>query len=403
MATSVPLHVVSKHENGKNAILHTTDTRESLQPESVRVKARLISLSSNNLTYACFGSLLHLWDAFPVPKSTAEPEPSEDWGIVPAWGYAIVIESVIESIPKGSTLWGYWPTSPHAVDLKLAPGVVAGQWTEVSPGRKRLMTAYNQYRQVDVQKFGNLEALTALCKPLRVAAYLLNAAVFNPKAPIPPAGTGQWTAADADLSSAVVVALAASSKTGRAFAWELLRNRPENGPLALLQVTSTPTMLQSHETGHPTRVVDYGSLSTAVPWITSLSPSRIVVVDFGAAPEVVEELVSLIPAGIQIALVAVGLEAKAYTDIELKKRMEVAQKLQMVQFNGSDVRDAVMKGREVAYYYEVEESWNRCLVQQGMGEVGFEAVQGAAGMEIAWQKLCEGKVKGGSGYVVSFD
>ena len=59
------------------------------------------------------------WDTYPLP--TASPAPYNDvasWGIVPAWGYAIVIESTT-SIPEGTVLWGFWPTSTVPADLQL--------------------------------------------------------------------------------------------------------------------------------------------------------------------------------------------------------------------------------------------------------------------------------------------
>lgn len=152
------------------------------------------------------------------------------------------------------------------------------------------MTVYNRYEQA-VTSASTALKMAALYKPLWFGLYLLNRAVFSTP-PIHPFGFGgPWSESDADLSSAVVISLSASSKTGRAFFWELSRNRHvvDEGPLALLrvQLTSVPhTLPQYANINLPTKSAHYDE-ANMMAWVGQFQPTRIMIVDFGASDEVV--------------------------------------------------------------------------------------------------------------------
>ncbi|KAI8937540.1 hypothetical protein NX059_005258 [Plenodomus lindquistii] len=117
---STPVHAVSKLNNAQHTTYHVDQTDLPLAPSSIRVTTHLISLSSNNLTYVRSGTPLHWWDIFPVPANKPSPfNGTQEWGIVPAWGYGRVLASIISSLVPGNLIWGMWPTSSHAVDLHL--------------------------------------------------------------------------------------------------------------------------------------------------------------------------------------------------------------------------------------------------------------------------------------------
>jgi Protein of unknown function (DUF2855) len=95
------------------------------------------------------------------------------------------------------------------------------------------MNLYNRYIEHprNSAQFDNLEAWTALLKPVWECGCQLNRYVFPGSAtakalhlsPLHPLGLGhEWTAEDADLASSIIVSLPASTKTGRGFAWQLL-------------------------------------------------------------------------------------------------------------------------------------------------------------------------------------
>lgn len=293
------VHVVSKSNNRQHATLSlaTPQSQEEppLKPSSVRVRATLLGLASNNLSYASGGTRLHWWDAYPVPPAAPAPyNDSSEWGIVPAWGLASVIDSSIPDLPAGTTLYGFWPTSAHAVDLELTPAEqeVQGHWREVSAHRSNLMPLYNRYRVFetggkDLSEFGWDVTVGAIM----LAGYVLSEYVFTPDPvnhpPVHPFSESEkWTVEDADLSKTVFVSLAASTKTARTVAYNFFCRPRNTGPLAFLQVTSQPKdILEAAEKfipQFPVGAIAYEDVGSSGEWIARLKPERVVVADFGA-------------------------------------------------------------------------------------------------------------------------
>lgn len=149
-------------------------------------------------------------------------------------------------------------------------------------------------------------AWTSIFGILWRAGYLLSEHVFpsHPeKQAIHPLGSVaglDWTAADGDLSSAVVVSLAASTKTGCAFAYNLQRRLAESAPLGLLQVTSSVARISEAEgnapKSFPSKIIDYADVAaeTSAKWMADLKPSKIVVLDFGARSNALDQLLDLV-------------------------------------------------------------------------------------------------------------
>ena len=247
---------------------------------------------------------------------TACPAPYNDvasWGIVPAWGYAIIIKSTT-SIPEGTVLWGFWPTSTVPTDLRLKATEPKGHWIEITETRQKLMNTYNRYIEVPRSPhtssspiFGGDEiehmAWNALFRGVWEGAYLLSQYVFSPEfqtqAPIHPLGMGMnWTARDADLASAVIVSFSASSKTARSFAYHLSQRPAAGRPLGLVQITSLPSPIsraaESLRSSFPMKTVAYNELHECLDWLAGLQASKIVIVDFGARANSLGQLLELI-------------------------------------------------------------------------------------------------------------
>ncbi|MEO0882628.1 MAG: DUF2855 family protein [Pseudomonadota bacterium] len=135
-----------------------------LQDGEVRVGVDKYGLTSNNVSYAISGDMIGYWKYYPAEG---------DWGQVPVWGMADVIESKSSEIAKGERLWGFFPMANQAI---LTVGSVRpDSFMEASTHRKDLPSLYNQYRRtVGEPKFiGDLEDERCLYVPLFGTSYIL--------------------------------------------------------------------------------------------------------------------------------------------------------------------------------------------------------------------------------------
>ncbi|KAJ7458822.1 hypothetical protein B0H11DRAFT_2242859 [Mycena galericulata] len=88
-----------------------------LAPDSIRIVSRLISVTSNNFTYARLGHLIGWWD----------------FARISAWGYAAVRESTHPGVPVGTHLYRYVPIGTLPEVLHIAPTEVVSHWVERGP------------------------------------------------------------------------------------------------------------------------------------------------------------------------------------------------------------------------------------------------------------------------------
>lgn len=232
-------------------------------------------------------------------------------------------------------LYGFWPTSNALTDLKLVPSEPQGYWTEVSEHRKQLMTIYNIYcvEPSSSDTFNTPDALerlgwSSVFRAIWSAGYVLNEHVFsaNPQTQpsIHPLGNQaglSWTADDGDLTSAVVVNLGASTKTARVFTYHASRRAQDVGPLGLLEVTSAVTGLsqamENLSPRFPTRTIDYSDIKAegTADWLNGLRPSKIVILDYGARGNALEQLLELVRThsdlkSCKVVIVSIGFEQK---------------------------------------------------------------------------------------------
>jgi hypothetical protein len=136
----------------------------ALQPGQVRLAIDRFALTANNITYAAFGDRMKYWDFYPAP---------EDWGIIPVWGFANVVETAADGIKVGERFYGYYPMASHAV-LTVGRTNAAG-FTEGTPQRQPLAAAYNQYVRcaTDPSYDPARESEQALLKPLFFTSWLI--------------------------------------------------------------------------------------------------------------------------------------------------------------------------------------------------------------------------------------
>lgn len=138
----------------------------ALAPGQVRVRIDRLALTANNVTYAAFGDTMHYWDFFPSGE--------EGWGIVPAWGFGTVVQSLHPGVAVGERLWGYWPLASSAV---LQPQRLTERgFTEAATNREALSGVYNQYLRCnrDPVYTADSEDLQALLRPLFNTSWLID-------------------------------------------------------------------------------------------------------------------------------------------------------------------------------------------------------------------------------------
>jgi hypothetical protein len=255
------------------------------------------------------------------------------------------------------------------------------------------------------------------------SGFVLSEYVFssNPETrpPIHPLGNQSglhWSLSDGDLSSAVVVNLAASTKTARVFSYYVTRKPDSSAPLGLLQITSSVSRIAEADhnlsTAVPSKVVSYGDAGSeeSGEWLVGRKASKIVIIDFGARDGALQDLLALINnqpelQSCKVVIIQVGSEQKVYSTEEFLAGRAAIAELGKVQYNTSGVQDTVLETMDQEDYFATQkELWDqwldaRHLSVPGMQIVFGNGVSGADGVEGGWERLCHGKVGSEEGLV----
>ncbi len=116
----------------------------SIDDGQIRVAIRQFGLSANNITYAVTGDRLGYWQFFPPVGADAD-----EWGLMPVWGFAEVVESKSDQIDQGERIFGFFPP---ATELTMTTGKISNtRFVEGSDHRSKLAGAYNNYRRVSAE------------------------------------------------------------------------------------------------------------------------------------------------------------------------------------------------------------------------------------------------------------
>jgi hypothetical protein len=157
----------------KNAIAQTrleTTTAAALVAGQVRLRIERFAMTANNVSYAATGDLLQYWRFFPADS---------DWGCVPAWGFASVMESTLPQLPVGERIWGLYPM---ATELVVEPGPVSDKgFLDNALHRRELFQVYNEYVRcaTDPMHTDGQEDLEALLRPLFGTAWVVDDFLFD--------------------------------------------------------------------------------------------------------------------------------------------------------------------------------------------------------------------------------
>ena len=137
----------------------------TLDAGQVLLKVDHFAFTSNNVTYAAFGSAMKYWNFFPTEDA---------WGMIPVWGFADVLLSNVEGILPGERFYGYYPMASH---LLVTPGRVNGSgFVDSVAHRQEMHPLYNQYLRTttDPAYQPDTEAIQMLLRPLFITSLMID-------------------------------------------------------------------------------------------------------------------------------------------------------------------------------------------------------------------------------------
>jgi hypothetical protein len=138
---------------------------QPLQDGEALLKLDRFALTTNNITYAAFGDSMQYWGFFPTGDA--------EWGHMPVWGFADVVESTVPGLEIGERFYGYFPIASH-LRVK-ADRVTQRGFYDVAEHRLPLTSAYNQYTRCSSDPYYSTatEDLQALLRPLFITSFML--------------------------------------------------------------------------------------------------------------------------------------------------------------------------------------------------------------------------------------
>ncbi|KAM0445350.1 hypothetical protein ACHAPV_002730 [Trichoderma viride] len=313
MASTAPqVQIIDKSDHTKQYVVTLNDAYPlpSLAKDNIRIRSRIISLTTNTFTYARLGHVLGWWNVWPaIPSLPAPYDDSSKYGRISAWGYCEVTESQNDKIPVGTQLYGYLPIGDYPEILQVVVDDETGHILETTERRAGLMHIYNRYLPsppgVDPLSADNRSsaAWDSVARPLAETSYLLNRYAFGwdkTKLVHPSGAPLPWTSDDASLADAVVVFFGASGKTALGLAHQLRRARPaEHQPRKLVAVGSAKSRDFTEGTGLFSDVLLYEDVSggTSASVVAKLgidANTKVLLANFGGRGTADQELHSAV-------------------------------------------------------------------------------------------------------------
>ncbi|KAF2174081.1 hypothetical protein M409DRAFT_16354 [Zasmidium cellare ATCC 36951] len=421
MSQQANIHVVKKDNITEHATVPISYSTPSLEDGSILIRSALVSLTANNLSYAHLGAVLNWWDAYTVPSSLPAPYSDDSqYGIVPVWGYAEILESKISGLTPGQILFGFWPSHdlPVALRLKSADDC-PGHFIEITDSRQNLMNLYNRYiLRPDITP-SSVSASTPQTDSLAWQSIFLGAGryisryVFGSPPIHPGLGSLPWTAEDADMSQAVIVSLSASGKTARVFQDALVGEREDkDGPLGWIGVTAgNGKGLIPQTKRFETKIVGYEDITseTLMRWIEGLKPKRLIIIDFASRGTSLQTLMTTLQStpslgSLPLTIIGVGSESKPHKPSDVTATLQSRAKMpNRVQMNMSGIRDRAIEllGAEKVFR-EGQKYWEGFMKRGGVEGMRLEwgsGIGGNEGIEGGWTRLCEQAVPSDVGMV----
>ena len=125
---------VHRNDIGRTRLVDEAHGDGALPAGQVRLSIDRFAVTANNITYAVFGDMLGYWDFFPTGD--------EEWGRVPAMGWATVVESRAPEVAIGTRFYGWYPMASHAT---FTPVVTADGFRDDGAHRSQHAPVYRTY------------------------------------------------------------------------------------------------------------------------------------------------------------------------------------------------------------------------------------------------------------------
>lgn len=213
-----------------------TSPLPELAEGQVLARVERFALTANNITYAVAGDMIGYWKFF--------PEPDADWGMIPVWGFAEIIDSRHGDVAVGTRVYGYLPMASHIV---LSPTRVSPRgFTDGSAHRSELPAVYNNYVRTndDPPELAGVADLRCLLFPLLMTGFVI----------------GDLLADNQGYGAKQVLIGSASSKTGIGTAHHV--KTLSETPVEVIGLTSPGNVGFTEGLGVYDRVVTYGDATT---------------------------------------------------------------------------------------------------------------------------------------------
>ena len=410
------IQVLSKADYTEQHLVTLPHTQLASLPVScVRVKSKLLSLSTNNLSYARMGHLFGWWDVHPLPSSTPGPfNDSSKYGRISAWGFGEVLESNIENLPKGTLLYGYLPIGTLPADLHLEVSKqMKNHFVETSAHRSHLFNIYNRYmilqngRGEKDTETSESEAWDALMLVFFETSYNLDRFTFPfdgaDVTPVHPLGDQNlpWLKSSASLANSIVFIFAASGKTALCFAKQLSL-RPDKSSMRVIAVTSLDSRKYVLQTSLYEEALLYDEFQIASDVIktavTAGKCEKIVLCDFGARDNTAKEWLTSLRAtpfcaNKEVMWLGIAGGTKPLSHEEIVKSAGENAALGRIQVNASGMRDAAMSQvGEKRYFEGFLTDWNE-VKKYAVPGLHFKYRDGMNEVGKAWERICDGNVK----------
>ncbi len=231
--------VVKRDDLRETAVLPSPPEDEiTLSPGQALLRIDSFSVTANNITYGAMGELMGYWKFFPA---------DDDWGRVPAWGYAEVARSESDAVEVGTRVFGFLPMSSHLV---VEPGEVTETgFVDSATHRSELAAVYNRYGIATAEPGyrASREPFVALFAPLFTTSFMLE----------------DWLAEESFFGARRVILSSASSKTALGLAFLLKRDHGDQ--IQIVGLTSGGNVEFVTGTGMYDEVASYEELGDVDP------------------------------------------------------------------------------------------------------------------------------------------